>query len=140
MGSSRLNSMGSVRLGNMPGLHRQQSSRRRLVSKRAIQERDDFGVLLFGAFWLCFNAGFVNVITLSSYLAMPTTHVTGLVAQTSIKLAAENWRYVYLPATTFLCFLLGATVGGVFIRYDTFYCTCHGHNFNGFMDDRPATP
>lgn len=107
----------------MPTLLRQQSSKRKLVSKRAIQERDDFWILLFGSFWLCFNAGFVNVVTLSSYLSLPTTHVTGLVAQTSIALADEDWRYLYLPATTFLCFLLGATVGGVFIRYDTFYRT-----------------
>lgn len=94
------------------------------MSKRAIQDRDDFGILLFGAFWLCFNAGFVNIVTISSYLALTSTHVTGLVAKTSIALADEDWKYLYLPATTFLCFLLGATAGGVFIRYDTFYRAC----------------
>ena len=41
----------------IPGLMRMQSSRRRLVAKRAIQDRDDFHILLFAAFWLCFNSG-----------------------------------------------------------------------------------
>lgn len=60
---------------------RSSPSKRRLVSKRAIQDREDFSILLFASFWLCFNAGFVNVITMSSYLKLTTTHVTGLVAQ-----------------------------------------------------------
>ena len=34
---------------------------------------------------------------------------------------AEWGPPLYLPFTLFLCFLLGATVGGVCIRYDTFY-------------------
>lgn len=42
-------------------------------------ERDDFHILLFASFCLCFNAGFVNTVTMSSYFAMTTSHVTGLV-------------------------------------------------------------
>lgn len=41
----------------LPPLVGRQTSRRRLVSKRAIQERADFVILLFAAFWLCFNSG-----------------------------------------------------------------------------------
>lgn len=146
----------SVGSGMLPPLLGRQTSRRRLVSKRAIQERDDFHILLFAAFFLCFNSGgwehdwalwgvsvgnllenrtrephtyihtqintgFVNVITLSSYLELASTHVTGLVAKTSIAIGDADWRYLYLPSTTFLCFLLGATAGGVCIRYETFY-------------------
>lgn len=63
----------------------------------------------------------MNVITLSSYLQLASTHVTGLVAKTSVAIGDGDWNYLYLPSTTFLCFLLGATAGGVFIRYETFY-------------------
>jgi hypothetical protein len=54
---------------------------RQLKPVKAFQERDDFRVLLFASFCLCFNAGFVNVVTMSSYLGLTTAHVTGLVAK-----------------------------------------------------------
>ncbi|EWM23794.1 hypothetical protein Naga_101005g3 [Nannochloropsis gaditana] len=45
---------------------------------KGFHERDDFHILLFASFCLCFNAGFVNTVTMSSYFAMTTSHVTGL--------------------------------------------------------------
>jgi len=98
----------------------------RLVSKKAIQDRDDFNILLFASFWLCFNAGMVNLVSLSSYLNISTAHVTGLVARASTAIADGNWAYLFLPATTFLCFLLGSIFGGLTISHDSFYL---GRNF-----------
>jgi uncharacterized membrane protein YoaK (UPF0700 family) len=54
---------------------------RQLKPVKAFQERDDFRVLLFASFCLCFNAGFVNVVTMSSYFGLSSAHVTGLVAK-----------------------------------------------------------
>lgn len=93
----------------------------RLKSKRAIHERDDFYILLFASFWLCFNAGFINIVSLSSYLNVATAHVTGLVARSSSSIADGEWGLLKLPATTFFCFLLGAVFGGLTISHDSFY-------------------
>lgn len=110
-------------LGSLPRSFTNVSNRRlvRLVSKKAIQDRDDFNILLFASFWLCFNAGMVNLISLSSYLNIATAHVTGLVARASTAIADGNWGYLFLPATTFLSFLLGSIFGGLTISHDSFY-------------------
>ncbi|TFJ83080.1 hypothetical protein NSK_005602 [Nannochloropsis salina CCMP1776] len=94
---------------------------------KGFHERDDFHILLFASFCLCFNAGFVNTVTMSSYFAMTTSHVTGLVAKTSIALADADWHYVYVPAVTFLCFLLGAMLSGYTISRETFYMDVKVH-------------
>jgi hypothetical protein len=109
-------------LGSLPRSLTNVSNRRLvLVSKRPIQERDDFNILLFASFWLCFNAGMVNIVTLSSYLNIATAHVTGLVARSSQVIADGSWDKLFLPATTFLCFLLGSICGGLTISHDSFY-------------------
>jgi len=43
------------------------------------------------------------------------------VAKTSIALADADFDYVYLPAVTFLFFLVGSILSGFTISYDTFY-------------------
>ncbi len=42
-------------------------------------------------------------------------------AKTSIALADADFDYVYLPAVTFLFFLVGSILSGFTISYDTFY-------------------
>ncbi|GAB5037144.1 Hypothetical protein NocV09_06300140, partial [Nannochloropsis oceanica] len=60
------------------------ASTRHLKPVKGIQDRDDFHILLFASFCLCFNAAFTNTVTMSSFLELSTAHVTGLVAKTSI--------------------------------------------------------
>jgi hypothetical protein len=36
-----------------------------------------------GSFFLCFNAGYINVLTMRSYYKVTSSHVTGLVAKVS---------------------------------------------------------
>lgn len=57
-------------------------------------DRPYFKVILFASFFLTINAGFINLITLRSAKAMPSVHVTGLVARCS-KLAA-TWDLIPL--------------------------------------------
>lgn len=37
--------------------------------------------LIIGSFILCFNAGFINCLTLSTFHGAPTAHVTGMIAK-----------------------------------------------------------
>jgi uncharacterized membrane protein YoaK (UPF0700 family) len=73
------------------------------------------------SFFLCFNAAFINVITLNGYFGLATSHVTGLVAKTSMALGKGDWGTVYLPATAWLAFLGGSFLAGVLISYESFY-------------------
>jgi len=63
----------------------------------------------------------INVICLSSYLSIPTAHVTGLIARSSSAIADGDWDYLFLPGTVFSCFLLGSIVGGLSISHASFY-------------------
>ncbi|KAM3567573.1 hypothetical protein VYU27_010286, partial [Nannochloropsis oceanica] len=92
-------------------------STRHLKPVKGFQDRDDFHILLFASFCLCFNAAFTNTVTMSSFLELSTAHVTGLVAKTSIALADADFDYVYLPAVTFLFFLVGSILSGFTISY-----------------------
>ena len=55
-------------------------------------DRPYFKIILFASFFLTINAGFINLITLHSAKAMPSVHVTGMVARLS-KFAA-TWDLV----------------------------------------------
>lgn len=57
-------------------------------------DRPYFKIILFASFFLTINAGFINLITLHSAKAMPSVHVTGMVARLS-KFAA-TWDLVPL--------------------------------------------
>ncbi len=61
-----------------------------------IQDRDDFRILLFASFCLCFNAGMVNVITMSSYFGLSSAHVTGLVNNPSIHPPTQPPTHAFL--------------------------------------------
>lgn len=71
------------RLGIVPmvrQLSRQLSRQSSFLRPKAINERKDYGWILLGGVILCFNAGYVNGVTLSSLHAVASAHVTGLVA------------------------------------------------------------
>jgi len=87
-----------------------------------------FKWILWASFILTINAGFINTITLHTLHAMPSAHVTGIVARASSFVAnGEGWEFLQYMVS-YVCFVVGACTGGCLINYETF-CKSSEHMY-----------
>lgn len=87
-----------------------------------------FKWILWASFILTINAGFINTITLHTLHAMPSAHVTGIVARASNFVANGEWWEFLQYLVSYVCFVVGACTGGCLINYETF-CKSSEHMY-----------
>ena len=77
--------------------------------------------ILFGTCILCFNAGYINALTLNTNYQISSAHVTGLVAKLSSYLYLYKWYNFKNVIITYVTFILGAIISGLIIDYEIFH-------------------
>lgn len=81
---------------------------------------ENFNWILFGCMILCFNAGYINALTLNTVYQISSAHMTGLIGKSSDSLYEKNYSNVENNLSTYSFFLLGAIVSGIVINYEIF--------------------
>jgi uncharacterized membrane protein YoaK (UPF0700 family) len=77
--------------------------------------------ILIGACILCFNAGYINSLTLNTNYQISSAHVTGLVAKLSIATYLHDWNNLKNLIITYITFIFGAIISGLIIDYEIFH-------------------
>ncbi|CAN0266293.1 unnamed protein product, partial [Ectocarpus fasciculatus] len=93
-----------------------------IVGQKPLQEREpiEFAAIIIGGSLLCFNAGFINAVTLMSS-GLTSSHVTGLITKSSIFMEESHVGDSFLALVQLLMFIIGSTISGIFIPYSSFH-------------------
>ena len=86
-----------------------------------IHDSVNWNFILFGTCILCFNAGYINSLTLNTNYQISSAHVTGLVAKLSISTFLEEWNIFFNLLITYMTFIFGAIISGIIIDYEIFH-------------------
>ena len=73
-----------------------------------------------GCLILCFNAGYINALTINTAYQISSAHVTGIIGKSSDSLYEKNYTYLYYNLSTYCFFLVGAMTSGFVIHHETF--------------------
>jgi uncharacterized membrane protein YoaK (UPF0700 family) len=92
------------------------------MEQKPLQERNraEFSAIIIGASLLCFNAGFINGVTLLTS-DLVSSHVTGVITKSSIYLGEGNMSGFGATFSILPLFIFGSAISGVFIPYSSFH-------------------
>jgi uncharacterized membrane protein YoaK (UPF0700 family) len=80
----------------------------------------NFHWILFGNLFLCFNAGYIDSLTFNSLYMIPSSHMSGNLAQIGIQMAYQKYAMVFYILMTYLSFICGCIITGIVIKDENF--------------------
>ena len=94
----------------------------RKISNIPLQDRHllEFLLILLGGIALSFNSGFINGVTLSSSMHLPTAHVTGTMSHAGMAYVDGRLTEFLTDGILVLVFLMGAVLSGALVSSKTF--------------------
>jgi uncharacterized membrane protein YoaK (UPF0700 family) len=73
-----------------------------------------------GNLFLCLNAGYIDSLTFNTIYMIPSSHMSGNLAQMGIQMAIKNYTMVFYYGMTYVSFLCGCIITGIMIKDENF--------------------
>ncbi|KAI3644542.1 hypothetical protein MP228_010706 [Amoeboaphelidium protococcarum] len=80
-----------------------------------ITQRDNFKVLIIGAFLLSSNAGYIGALSIAGLHNCTVAHISGDMIKSAIYVALEDWFYAARISMVWLSFMAGSAVSAMIV-------------------------